>query len=377
MVHGSESKAEAKDKEKNLKSKSPPPWSTGSSNSGGDKFLAEARSDFLVRWEGKAPPPAACAEDFERIRTLGTGSFGRVMLVRHRTNRHFYAMKLLEKQKIVKMKQVEHTLNEKRILQCIRHPFVVHLEFSFKDNDNLYLVLPFVSGGEMFTHLRRQGKFGEVQTRFYGAQVALALEYLHYLGLVYRDLKPENILIDSAGFVQVTDLGFCKMVEGRTWTLCGTPEYLAPEVILSKGYGRSVDWWSFGVLLYEMAAGHPPFYAKDQMQIYEKIVAGRYRFPPHFSTDLKDIIRNLLQVWYLFSEYPYHSCLIKQKLQNVPLNYCKSCAALIKKKWAITISCSITLYSPSPACPSCPQKFIAHLKSIYGDHLFILQGEQD
>jgi protein kinase A len=96
--------------------------------------------------------------------------------------------------------------------------------------------------------------------------------------------------------VQVTDLGFCKMIEGRTWTLCGTPEYLAPEVILSKGYGRSVDWWSFGVLLYEMAAGHPPFYAKDQMQIYEKIVSGRYRCPPHFSSDLKELIRNLLQV---------------------------------------------------------------------------------
>lgn len=173
MVRGSEgstSRHELSDKERNLKARSPPPWSTGGGGAG-DKFLSEAKNDFMARWDGKSAPPSCALDDFERLRTLGTGSFGRVMLVRHRPTKQFYAMKLLEKQKIVKMKQVEHTLNEKRILQCIRHPFVVHLEFSFKDNDNLYLVLPFISGGEMFTHLRKQGKFSEVQTRFYGAQV--------------------------------------------------------------------------------------------------------------------------------------------------------------------------------------------------------------
>jgi protein kinase A len=176
MVRGSEGSTSGHrydlmgDKERGSKARSPPPWSTGSGGAG-DKFLSEAKNDFMARWDGKSAPPNCSLDDFERLRTLGTGSFGRVMLVRHRPTKQFYAMKLLEKQKIVKMKQVEHTLNEKRILQCIRHPFVVHLEFSFKDNDNLYLVLPFISGGEMFTHLRRQGKFSEVQTRFYGAQV--------------------------------------------------------------------------------------------------------------------------------------------------------------------------------------------------------------
>lgn len=141
-----------------------------------------------------------------------------------------------------------------------------------------------------------EGRFEEDLARFYAAQVALALEYLHRCGLVYRDLKPENILIDKTGYVRVTDFGFCKMLETRTWTLCGTPEYLAPEVILSKGYGKSVDWWSFGVLIYEMNAGYPPFYANDPMRIYEKIVAGKFKYSSHFGDDLRDILKNILQV---------------------------------------------------------------------------------
>lgn len=158
------------------------------------------------------------------------------------------------------------------------------------------MVLPFINGGEMFTHLRRMGKFDEALAKFYGAQVALALEYLHHCSLIYRDLKPENILIEQTGYLRVTDFGFCKMVDTRTWTLCGTPEYLAPEIIMSKGYGKAVDWWSFGVLLYEMNAGYPPFYAHDPMKIYEKIVVGKYKFAHHFGEELRDILKNILQV---------------------------------------------------------------------------------
>lgn len=257
--------------------------------------VTAARVDF----EQKMNSPTkntACLDDFDRLKTVGTGSFGRVMLVQHKETKEFYAMKILEKLKIVKMKQVEHTLSERRILGALSFPFIVDMAFSFKDNSNLYMVLEFVGGGEMFSLLRKSARFSESQSLFYASQIVLVLEYLHSLDVIYRDLKPENLLFDRQGYLKVTDFGFAKVVKSRTYTLCGTPEYLAPEVILSRGYNKSVDWWAFGVLLYEMTAGYPPFFSEQPLQTYEKIVSGKVRYPSHMSSDLKDLLRNLLQV---------------------------------------------------------------------------------
>ncbi|CAF3767851.1 unnamed protein product [Rotaria sp. Silwood1] len=187
-------------------------------------FLERAKEDFDLRYTQPAKQTAKL-DDFKLQRTVGTGSFGRVMIVQ-RGNQSL-ALKVMEKQTIVKLKQVEHTLSEKKILQAIKFPFIVNLIHSFKDNSHLYIALEFASGGEMFTHLRRSvGKYSEDQTRFYAAQVALAFEYLHYLNILYRDLKPENILFSADGYLKITDFGFAKVVRDRTYTLCGTPEHM-------------------------------------------------------------------------------------------------------------------------------------------------------
>ncbi|KAI8331213.1 kinase-like domain-containing protein [Chlamydoabsidia padenii] len=232
--------------------------------------------------------------DFHILRTLGTGSFGRVHLVQSRVNVRYYAIKVLKKTEVVRLKQVEHTNNEKHILEGVGHPFIVNLWGTFQDDNHLFMVMDYIPGGELFSILRRSQRFPDHVAKFYAAEVVLAIEYLHSKDIIYRDLKPENLLLDAQGHIKITDFGFAKHVPDITWTLCGTPDYLAPEVIQSKGYGKAVDWWSLGILIFEMLAGHPPFFDDDHLKLYEKILAGRIKWPSYFDPNAKDLLRRLL-----------------------------------------------------------------------------------
>jgi len=201
---------------------------------------------------------------------------------------------MLKKREIIRLKQVEHIRAEKSILSHIAHPFIVNLYAAFQDQANLYMLMEYVIGGELFSQLRKVGRFTNDTAKFYAAEIVLALEYLHSMNIAYRDLKPENLLIDSDGHIKITDFGFAKYIEDRTWTLCGTPEYLAPEIIQSKGHSRGVDWWALGILIFEMLAGYPPFYAENPFDIYRKILAGKINFPRHIDAQAKDLICKLL-----------------------------------------------------------------------------------
>ncbi|KAF2456573.1 kinase-like domain-containing protein [Lineolata rhizophorae] len=234
-------------------------------------------------------------EDFQLQRTLGTGSFGRVHLVQSKHNNRFYAIKVLKKAQVVKMKQVEHTNDERRMLQKVKHPFLITLWGTFQDSKNLYMVMDFVEGGELFSLLRKSQRFPNPVAKFYAAEVTLALDYLHSMNIIYRDLKPENLLLDRHGHLKITDFGFAKEVPDITWTLCGTPDYLAPEVVASKGYNKSVDWWSLGILIFEMLCGFTPFWdGGSPMKIYENILKGRVKYPPYIHPDAQDLLSKLI-----------------------------------------------------------------------------------
>ncbi|KAI8342043.1 kinase-like domain-containing protein [Chlamydoabsidia padenii] len=233
-------------------------------------------------------------DDFHFKQTLGTGACGRVHLAQSKFNKKHYAIKTLNKYDVVRKKQVTHTNNEFAILKDMTHPFLVTLWDAFQDDSHLFMVMDYVPGGELFRILRRQKKFSEEAVRFYAAEVILALEYLHANEIIYRDLKPENILLDEKGHVKLTDFGFAKKVPTYTYTVCGTPDYLAPEMIRSQGYTRAVDWWSLGVLIFEMLVGKPPFEDKNPVNLYEKILDCRIDWPEDINPVLKDLLLGLL-----------------------------------------------------------------------------------
>eukprot|EP01006_Ploeotia_vitrea_P052406 TRINITY_DN67679_c2_g1_i1.p1 TRINITY_DN67679_c2_g1~~TRINITY_DN67679_c2_g1_i1.p1 ORF type:complete len:483 (-),score=54.70 TRINITY_DN67679_c2_g1_i1:114-1562(-) len=236
-------------------------------------------------------------QDFELLTVIGRGSFGKVMKVRMKRSGQIYAMKVLRKDLVIKENMIEHTKAEKNILQTIDHPFIVTLRYAFQTDDKLYLILDFLPGGELFFHLQNMNKFSEVQAKQYAAEIVLALEHLHSVDIVYRDLKPENCVLDAEGFVVLTDFGLAKqsIAQQPTYTFCGTPEYLAPEILKGKGHAKAVDWWSLGVLLYEMLFGLPPFYSENVNEMYEFILKKRLDFPPNTDTATRDLLSRLLE----------------------------------------------------------------------------------
>lgn len=192
-------------------------------------------------------------DDYQLFRIIGTGTFGKVYLAL--LEGKSFALKMLAKKKIIELKQIDHIKNEKNILAGVKHPFIVNLVEAFQDKLNIYLVFDFVQGGEIFRLLRKENSFPNDVALFYIAEIALALQYLHSHQVAYRDLKPENLLIGSDGHLRITDFGFAKKIVDKSYTLCGTPEYLAPEIIMGQGHNEGVDWWALGILLYEMLSG--------------------------------------------------------------------------------------------------------------------------
>jgi RAC serine/threonine-protein kinase len=241
-------------------------------------------------------------DDFEFIKMLGVGSFGKVILSREKRSGKLYAIKILKKTVVVNKEEVAHTMTENRVLQKCKHPFLTELTYSFQTIDRLCFVMEFAIGGDLYYHLNREVKqkkvgFDENRSRFYGAEIVMALGYLHDNNIVYRDLKLENLLLDKDGHIKIADFGLCKediSFQDRTRTFCGTPEYLAPEVLEDNDYGRSVDWWGVGVVLYEMLCGRLPFYAEKHEQLFELILRGQLRYPSKLSAAAKELLAGLL-----------------------------------------------------------------------------------
>jgi serine/threonine protein kinase len=235
-------------------------------------------------------------DDFELLCVIGRGSFGKVMKVLHKQTKDIYAMKILKKDMIIKENMVAHTLSEKKILEQLQHPFIVGLKYAFQTEAKLYLVLDFLAGGELFFHLKEETKFTAERAKFYTANIVLALEHLHTRNIIYRDLKPENVVLDKDGYAVLTDFGLAKsQITTQTYTFCGTPEYLAPEILKGSGHGKAVDWWSLGILLYEMLVGLPPFYSENIKEMYELILAAPLKFPNSVPADAQNLLRGLLE----------------------------------------------------------------------------------
>ncbi|EUD64870.1 AGC protein kinase [Plasmodium inui San Antonio 1] len=237
-------------------------------------------------------------DNFTFLKVIGRGSYGKVLLVKHTQNNKLYAMKILRKENIISRNQLEHTKIERNVLKCVSHPFIVKLYYTFQTSKKLYFILEYCPGGELFFHLSKMRELTEEAVIFYMAEIILALQYLHKLNIIYRDVKPENVLLDEMGHIRLTDFGLSK--EGisdnnSAKSLCGTPEYLAPEIIDQCGHGKAVDWWSLGIMLYEMLTGKLPFNSSNRTVLFKRIKHETLRYPCFLSPDAVDLLKKLFE----------------------------------------------------------------------------------
>ena len=274
--------------------------SDSSEDSSGDEGVSAAPLPTLANGaavECRGPEKSRLGPgDFEKLRVVGQGAFGKVYQVRKRDSGEIFAMKVMRKDRILERNHGDYMKAEKDILTKVVHPFIVQLRYAFQSTSKLFLLLDFINGGHLFFQLYRHGTFGEELARLYTAELVLAVSHLHQLGIIHRDLKPENILVDSEGHLKLTDFGLAKEVTptGSSNSMCGTVEYMAPEIILAKGHNRSADWWSIGILLYEMLTGRVPFENQNRMKLQQKIVKERIKFPPYLTAEAHSLLKGLL-----------------------------------------------------------------------------------
>jgi serine/threonine protein kinase len=228
-------------------------------------------------------------------RIIGQGAWGCVKHATHKKTGKSYAVKIMSKYELIRQKQADHAKNELDILRKIKHPFLVKFEQFEQDRSCVYMMQEFINGGEFLMLLKQKTALDIPSAKFFAAQMVLALEHMHKNNIIYRDLKPENMLIDRAGYLKIIDFGLSKKITKRTYTICGTPHYIAPEILLGKGYGIEADWFSLGVVLYEVLLGRMPFCGSTPNDVFKAILDKSPKFPKEFDPEAKHLIKGLLR----------------------------------------------------------------------------------